>query len=1008
MHKIKRIYFILLLCLGIQSSAQTQSKTIRFQNLTVNDGLSMGTVTAFTQDHKGYIWIATAEGLHRYDGKRFKIFKHKEGEANSLSDSYITSLATKGSFLYIGTHLGTIDILNTETYEFSHIVLTDQDADYDYPIEQLLPHNDRLLIDTDGGGLWEYFNTEKKIRKVQIKAIGTSEIEQMMTYNDRLYLLTKTAIVATNLSETNIIYKQPKFDAPLTAICHYQNQILIGSSNGLYALNDDGSLKTINLPPKKRYVKQVNQIVTTGDEAWIATDGGLLLLEKDKTVRLYTANQLRPYSLVNDKVKHLFIDKDKILWAGTIAGVSKYAPQLSKFDLLQYFDHDGITYGNNVYFVYEDNKTNIWLGTLGSGLIQLDKNNNILNIHPILGKNETESRSVRSILQDSKGTYWVGTPLEGLFTFDPKTGNNKRVASKEEGNLNNNTIRSIFEDKHRTLWLGTNLGLSQKDSNTNQFSHYQSDKTHKNNSIYQITEHPTQDKLIIASFRGGLQFFDTKKKTFEVLKHNAQDSTSISNNNLMCLEWVNDDTLLVGTYGGGLNIFDLRTNKFTSITEVNGLVNNIVYGILYDKNGSTWLSTNDGLVNYNLYSKTFTNFKPIHYLQSTEFNEGAFLNSSVGTFYFGGVNGLNYFQPSKLKFDTSSCEILLTDIRGIFTNQTENSITLDFLKSRLEIDFMSLYYANPEGVVYQYRLKGLDEDWVTATTNNTAVYPRLAPGTYTFEVRAQDEFDNWSAISSELKVRVMPPIWQRWWFITLGILTILGLIYALFRYRTREIERAYKLQLVDSELAALRSQMNPHFIFNSLNSIQYFILKKEPREAYTYLSKFASLMRKILQNSRLKYISVQDEIDGLDLYLEMEKMRMDNNLDYTITTRNIDNLEHTNMPTMLIQPFVENSIIHGLLPKAENRKLDVLIAQENNHLLCTITDNGIGRKAARVMNAKRSSKHTSAGMSLTQKRLKILSEGKGNFDVRINDITGENGEKGTEVKLVVPIITQKH
>ena len=201
--------------------------------------------------------------------------------------------------------------------------------------------------------------------------------------------------------------------------------------------------------------------------------------------------------------------------------------------------------------------------------------------------------------------------------------------------------------------------------------------------------------------------------------------------------------------------------------------------------------------------------------------------------------------------------------------------------------------------------------------------------------------------------------------------------------------------------------MNPHFIFNSLNSIQYFILKKEPKEAYTYLSKFASLMRKILQNSRLKYISLADEIEGLDLYLEMEKMRMDDNLEYTILTRNITDLENTNIPTMLIQPFAENSIVHGLLPKEQNRKLEILISKENNHLLCTITDNGIGREASSIMNAKRSSTHNSAGMSLTQKRLKILSEGKGNFDVRIKDIQNEDGSRGTEVKLVVPIITQK-
>lgn len=966
----------------------------------------MGTITAFAQDKQGYMWMATAEGLHRYDGKHFKIFKHKEGVPNSLSDSYITSLATQNNLMFIGTHLGTIDILNTETYEISHVYISQLDTTYDNAIEQIILYKDRIVIDTDGAGLWEYFYTERLLRKLQIAKLGNAEVEEMMVYNEMLYLLTSNALYSTNLNGISQVLGAES-NTSFNTLCVFQEGILLGTNRGLfYYAEKSGKLEEIQLPPKKRYVKQINDLISVDSAAWIASNGGLMALEKDRTVRLYRSNQLRPYSLVNDRVTHLYRDKDHILWVGTIEGVSKYAPQLNKFELLQYFDYDGKTYGNNVYFTYEDNASDIWLGTLASGLIKLDNNNQIEKIFPKLGEGDSESKSVRSILQDSKGEYWVGTSLEGLFTFDPKTGKNKRVASNQQGNLPNNTIRSIFEDKNGRLWVGHYFGLSLKDSNSYNFTHYKADAQHKNNSIYQIEQHPTEEKLIIASFRGGLQFFSTETETFEVLKHDNKDSTSISNNNLMCMEWVNDDTLLIGTYGGGFNIYDLSNKKFTSITEEDGLVNNIVYGILYEGDGNAWLSTNDGIVKYNLYKKTFTNFKPVHYLQSTEYNEGAFLKSTDGTFYFGGVNGLNYFNPTTIHFDTTSKPILYTDIRGSFEEKDGNKLVMSFLRSRLEIDFMSLYYVNPDGVSYRYKLSGLDGDWVPASSSNTAVYPRLAPGSYVFQAEAKDEFGNWSATSEKLYIRVKPPIWQQWWFVVLATLLIIGLVYALFRYRTREIERAYKLQLVDSELAALRSQMNPHFIFNSLNSIQYFILKKEPREAYTYLSKFASLMRKILQNSRLKYLTVKDEIEGLDLYLEMEKMRMDNNLDYTIKTRNIADLEKTNMPTMLIQPFVENSIIHGLLPKENNRKLDVTIAQENNHLLCTITDNGIGREAARIMNSKRSSKHTSAGMNLTQKRLKILSEGKGNFDVKIKDITNEDGSTGTEVKLVVPIINE--
>ncbi len=997
-------YAVLAIICAITSLSASAQGLIRFQNITVNDGLSMGTITDFEQDHNGYIWIATAEGLHRYDGKHFKILKHSEDVKTSLSDSYITDVLSFDQTLYVGTNLGTVDMVDEQDYTARHLDLRKYDSTFDYSISKLIAYQGRILINTDGGGLWQYDPLVRKARRVIVKDINNEDIRQIKVEGQSLLIVTAHKVIKTDLNNTSIVFNDENI--LITDVTRYQNNYLIGTEDGLYQADKNfGKLTKLGIPPRKRYINKITTIAVQHDIAWIGTSGGLLKLENNK-FSLYRSNVQRPYSLVNNNISNLFVDKDHLLWVGTIAGVSTYAPQLNKFGLLQYFEIGYGTYSNNLYCAYEDRSGTIWLGTLASGLVKLTEDNTIDKVYPRIADGPYESNSVRSIFEDSKGNFWIGTSLDGIFLFDRKTEKFTAVASREKGNVAFGTVRNFYEDREQNLWVGTPLGLYLKSPDNNTFTQYTSDSYHANNSIYQITEHPTENKLILASFRGGLQIFDKTTKTFKIYKSDEDDSSTINSNNLMSLTWVNDDTLLIGTYGGGLSIFDLKNDLFTAVTENEGLVNNIVYGILYEGNGKCWLSTNNGIVNYDIYQNTFINFKPAHYLQSTEYNEGAFLKSSDGTFYFGGINGLNYFKPGRIKYDTIGSPIFFTGIRGEFTDQDKNSYSLSFINSRLEIDFTSLYYIHPEGIKYKYRLRGYDNDWVNASGVNTAVYPRLSPGSYIFEVLAEDEFGNWEASSDELEIIVNPPMWQRWWFILLSILVLGGLIYALFKYRTREIERAYKLQIIDSELTALRSQMNPHFIFNSLNSIQYFILKKEPREAYTYLSKFASLMRKILQNSRLKYISVADEMEGLDLYLEMEKMRMDNNLDYTIKTRNIEDLENTNMPTMLIQPFVENSIIHGLLPKTENRNLDILISRENDHLLCTITDNGIGREAASIMNAKRSSKHTSAGMNLTQKRLKILSEGQGNFDVKVNDLNYADGSKGTEVKLVVPIITQ--
>ncbi|PCJ66113.1 MAG: hypothetical protein COA58_08555 [Bacteroidetes bacterium] len=1004
MHNRTIRHILLGLLLLVEVAFTFGQNPIRFQNITVDNGLSMGTTTAIAKDKNGYIWIATAEGLHRYDGKYFKIFKYKEGSNNTLTDSYITSLLSHKGLLYIGNNLGNIDILNVKTERIVSLNLRTVYPEFDNRIEQIILYQNRIIIDTDGGGLWQYDPEFKKLRKVNIQLLKDQEVNRMLVDQGILYLITSTRIFKTDLTTSEKIFEDRNLS--LTSIAKYGDQFLLGSKNGLYTVqNDFSNIIRIKLPPKKRLIKNIKCILTNKKVAWIGTGGGGLMRLENGAIKLYKASQRRPFSLVDDDVTSLFMDDQNTLWVLTNSGISKYSPLLNKFGLLQYFDFENKSYVGNMYFTYEDKKGTIWLGTLSSGLMKLNPDNTIAAIYPKLSDGQFQTSSVRCIFEDSKGNFWIGTGRDGIFLFDRDTEKATLIANVQNGKLKSNTIRNIYEDKKGQLWIGSEYGLSLKDSGSNTFSHYRADEINRNNSIYQIEEHPTKDLLILATFRGGLQYFNPNTMTFTVVKHDSEDSTTISNNNLMSLAWVNDDTLLIGTYGGGLNIFDLKTNKFTSISEKDGLINNAVYGIVYHGKGETWLSTNSGLVNYNLYDKSFINFKPKHYLQSTEFNEGAFLKSSNGYTYFGGVSGLNFFKPNEIKYDTSGAPVYYTDIRGQFTSKEADRLELSFLNSRLEIDFMSLYYPNPSGVEYQYRLKGFDNDWIKSK-NNTAVYPRLSPGSYTFQVIAEDEFGNWSKSSDNLSIVVNPPIWQKWWFIILSISSIVGLIYALFKYRTREIERLYKLQLVDSELAALRSQMNPHFIFNSLNSIQYFILKKEPREAYTYLSKFASLMRKILQNSRLKYISVADEIEWLNLYLEMEKMRMDNNLEYSITTRNIDDVDTTNIPTMLIQPFVENSIVHGLLPKEQDRTLDVIISREKRHLLCTITDNGIGREASKIMNEKRSTKHTSAGMALTQKRLKILSEGKGDFDVKIFDIENEDGSMGTVVKLVVPIINQ--
>lgn len=999
-HKYGLVHFaVVLLCLGISFYSRAQDQ-IRFQNYRIEDGLSMGTVSEIAKDGHGFAWVATAEGLHRFDGQKFQVFKHVDGDPHSLSDSYLTSLKYADGKLYVGNHKGTIDVFDVISHEVVTLDPTSVVPSFDYAISVLALYEDQLLVGTNGGGLWVVNRVTNELKPYNPGHSDARIITDIVTYGKDFYFSTEHNLYRANLDTCESVALLN--DADITSLCWHEGQMYIGTTNGLFIDREKG-FGVVQLPPRKRRVNVIADLLSFQGRLWVATHGGLVILEGEDY--WHYRNEAGPYSLVDDQLSCLFVDNEDEVWLGTIAGFSIYAPSLKKFGLLQEFVLGDEVINNNVYYIYEDQHANVWLGTLSGGLLKLGKDQRIMEAYPIVSDGKYFSRSVRCVLQDSKGRFWIGTRDAGLFFLDERTKQFKAIRGTEGYLLEHNTIRAIFEDRQGRLWIGTDGGLYRYDVEENRFTNFKANpKSNSNNVIYQITQLPSSDRLILGSFRGGLQMFDPENEAFTVFKSSVLDSTSMSNNNVMSLEWMNKDTLLIGTYGGGLNIMDVRTQKFKHITEKDGLINNAVYGILYEGNGKIWMSTNAGVVLFDLYHFDFKNFNTAHYLQNKEFNEGAFCKTRSGEFYFGGVSGLNYFKPSEIIYKDHAPAIKLTGIRATDLEEINGQLRLNFLNSRLELDFMALYYANPAGVKYRYKMEGYDQDWVEPQFANTAVYPKLNPGRYTFIVEAKDEFGVWHSEPLKVVVFVSPPIWQRWWFIVLAFLLIAAGIYALFRARTRQIEKSYKLQLVDSELRALRSQMNPHFIFNSLNSIQYFILKKQPKDAYTYLSKFASLMRKILQNSRLKYISVHDEAEWLELYLEMESLRMDNTLDFKVDTSGIEDPEYCFIPTMLIQPYVENSIVHGLLSKETDRKINVWFRQKEDHVECEVLDNGIGREASRIMNEKRTRKHNSAGMALTKSRLQLLSEGRGNFDVRIEDLYTDGIGSGTRVVILIPII----
>ena len=330
----------------------------------------------------------------------------------------------------------------------------------------------------------------------------------------------------------------------------------------------------------------------------------------------------------------------------------------------------------------------------------------------------------------------------------------------------------------------------------------------------------------------------------------------------------------------------------------------------------------------------------------------------------------------------------------------------------LSFYYLGICLTDPGKVVYEKKLEGLEKDWSPSSSEDYSKYASLAPGNYTFKLKSRNNEGVWNNKETSFSFRILPPFYLTWWFLLFGAFFVFMVIYVIFKVRIfnikkkQRIEFERKVEMSKIELKALRSQMNPHFIFNSLNSIQHYIFHSKSEEAIKYLSKFARLVRLILNNSDKPTVTVGEDLEALKLYLELEQMRFEEKFEYEIIVDETVDADYDIMPPLLMQPYVENAILHGLNPMPTKGKLTITLSSKNNFLICTISDNGIGRdRAAEIKRTMPFGKHKSLGMKITEDRLKILNEiNSSKLSVIINDLKDTNNNSlGTQVELFVPL-----
>jgi len=997
-------------------------------------GLSQNSVQCMTQDSKGYMWFGTFNGLNRFDGLNFVVYTTSiSGESNSISNSNIICLyPDSDGFIWVGTANG-LNKFDPFFRKFEHY------RNDTTSTGSLTDNSITSIIEDESGNIW--IGTEYGLNMIQK---NTGIIKQYFyeynvngsLSNNRIssLFIDKQGVLWVGtwngLNKYNVLSDsfesyyggagQVLPNSFINCICEDSSgNLWLGTGNGIgvmdssrnncvnyyHDINDESSLSSNII---------VTLLADSRGNIWIGTYGdGLNLYNRESDSFINYVNSTESiWGSNNNYILSLYEDKSGIIWVGSqYKGVKKIDPNTSKFR-----HHLA---NNVVWSIYEFEPEIFWVGTdlgvfeyrrIGRGLSYINNrsNNSSLDIR----------NRVTSIFKCSRGYYWFGTP-GGMIKYDHNSNTDPILFSYDSLNENcisDNRVYQIIEDSKGLFWISTGNGLStyQPDNNTfiNYFHDPDDSTSISDNNIYSVYE-DLQNRIWVST-SNGLNIFNRDQKTFQPAFSEYDIRNNLSSMNISSVIEDTTGILWICTLGGGLNSYNENTGEFKLYTIENGLSDNMIYSIHQDSEFNLWLSTVHGLSKFNPITEKFTNYNVDNGLQSMEFNPLSSYLSESGELFFGGINGFNSFYPSNIKTNQYESQLVLTSFKVFNELQPDNfspgdTIRLKHFENSFSFEFSSLDYVNPYENDFEYMLEGFDENWNrTSTAQSEINYPKVTPGNYVLRARKTGKTNLPDNSEYLLNLVIIPPWWTSTLFIIIAIMLSLGLIWILVHSRFQMERRSHETEklVIDSERKALLSQMNPHFIFNSLSSIQSYILRKDENAANRYLGDFSSLIRRIMENSSRDSISLFEELETLNLYLALEKMRFANGFtDIINIDKGIDQL-YVKIPPMMIQPYLENAILHGLMPKENNRELKMsIIPFDEKRLLCTIEDNGIGRKKAMQIRSKIRT-HQPSGMKNIEERIYLHNKlHKTKLDFNITDLYDKSGEPaGTKVELHIPYV----
>ncbi len=1046
---MKKVVFSCLLCSLLlafihepaiaQYDLDHPSRVIRAE-----DGLPNHYLRGMVQDANGFIWIGSFDGLSRFDGQQIVVFRHQDGDSLSLTQNTVAALAAdpNNGQVWVGTFNG-LNVYRPETGHFHTYTHDDQDS-------TSLPSNyvSRIYVDRQSvtwigsrsNTLCRLDDSQQKFIQYDPEPIEMEgpetirEIEQDRSNDALIWVGTNGRLLSFDKNRLTFDYDHPPFSGI--------DQIHAHPNGQLFILDETGQI-TVYHPQSKTIAYQIAPqggwnfgriFQKSADELWINCNQGIAVLNTD--------DRRLTYPWQNDPTQKLSYDIDLIdrqgrIWSAGVPGIKVYDPATTQFSNYIYENtgasppfitqrlledpERGVVFlnagsGNGVHRF--DLKSKKWLhipipeyygsrlfygsdlGLLENGeLLILDRyglstlsaDGRSMVPHPVTEKLPPEE-SWRNLFVDSKGYIWLGGRDNGVLRIDSKTWEVTSLAEWLPSCRQPRFRWTFYEDSRQNIWISVCGGIAYYDYGEDTF-HF-------------------------------LLHEDDPERTFQAPKDFVEDHDGVL--------WVSsEDEGLLGAIDpkapekGIYRKYPMVQNTYSDTIRIRKGLATASLGVsklAVDRANNLWTISASGLMKIYPDRQSVDLYNDLDGLQWLDeelkvptVNQVETL--STGEIMVGFRKGLSIFDPSTLSISQEMPQPYLTAF-NVYNNPWEadsslfvtRRIDLNYWENYFSFEFSSIGFTNPDQYQYQYKLEGVDDDWIYSGQRSYAAYTNVDGGNYTFLVKVANRDGVWNDDPLQVDLFIATPWWQQLWFKGSVILLLLAGIYSFYNYRmqqVRETERvrsAFENKLASVELTALRSQMNPHFIFNCLNSIESYIIRNETVRASEYLNDFSRLIRLILQNSRSNYVTLSDELEALKLYMEMENLRLPDPFTYEIIMDEYLNPDIIDIPPMLLQPYVENAIWHGLRHKEGSGAIVIELKKIDGFLRCTIEDNGVGRKKSAELRSKRHQK-TSMGMNITQERIDIINKAYNiKTSVRVIDLVAPEGEAlGTRVELSIKL-----